>query len=404
MLVTSSVSSQLVQDGDHPGLGRGELGLGVVPVLQRPPDPFERAGSVGHHPGGVGQGREQGAHDPQARSDLAAAGDLRYAPRARTGPHPGVGCGPGPRRRGPSPRSSPRPTWSSGTGAWPPRGRRATRTPAGRGSAARTARAPRSAARGGRRGAAADPRSHRPVRAGSSAAARSAGRSAPRPCRRSCPWSGPRSCAPTTTTPAAHTRTTCPGPRRAGPAPATGARSARTPTVTPANPARVARPAAQSNAAPRSHALHRNVRRASTLESWSVTTTICLRSARSIPTIAFVTGTAARSRESRAFRFRSPRETPLPLFMNVLLLAHGTPSPTSASGGRSPRQTRRRSTPSYAAIRSHQHAQDSAIARWTSPSKHQPHGHVSDLAASRHVYPDMAHRSQRRTAARRHLG
>src|SRR6478735_6692835 len=121
-------------------------------------------------------------------------------------------------------------------------------------------------------------------------------------------------------------------------------------TVTPANPFPRARSAAQSSAAPRSHALHRNVRRARTFESWSVTTSICLRSARSIPTIAFVIGTAARSRESRAIRFRSPRETPLPLFMNVLLLACGTPSPTSASGGRSPRQTRPRRTPFYAAL------------------------------------------------------
>src|SRR6476469_7672578 len=94
-------------------------------------------------------------------------------------------------------------------------------------------------------------------------------------------------------------------------------------TVTPAKPFAWARSAAQSNADPRSHALHRNVRRARTFESWSVTTSICLRSARSIPTIAFVTGTAPRSRESRALRLRSPRDTPLPLFMNVLLFALG---------------------------------------------------------------------------------
>ena len=59
-------------------------------------------------------------------------------------------------------------------------------------------------------------------------------------------------------------------------------------TVTPANPFAAARSAAQSNAAPRSQALHRNVRRASTLESWSQTTTICFLSARSIPTIALL--------------------------------------------------------------------------------------------------------------------
>ena len=59
-------------------------------------------------------------------------------------------------------------------------------------------------------------------------------------------------------------------------------------TVTPANPFAAARSAAQSKATPRSHALHRNVRRASTFESWSVTTTICFLSARSIPTIALL--------------------------------------------------------------------------------------------------------------------
>ncbi len=100
-------------------------------------------------------------------------------------------------------------------------------------------------------------------------------------------------------------------------------------TVTPADPARPARSAAQSSAAPIAHALHLNVLRASTLESWSHTTTICLRSARSIPTIAFVTGTAARSRTRRAFRLRSPRDTPLPLVMNVLLEAMGLQAQTA---------------------------------------------------------------------------
>ena len=41
------------------------------------------------------------------------------------------------------------------------------------------------------------------------------------------------------------------------------------------------------------------------------------------PTIAFLTGTSSRSRASRVFRFRSPRLTPLPLVMNVLLSAMG---------------------------------------------------------------------------------
>src|SRR5665647_2464003 len=70
-------------------------------------------------------------------------------------------------------------------------------------------------------------------------------------------------------------------------------------------------------------------------ESWSVTTTICLLSARSIPTIACVTGTSSRSRFSLAFLLRSPRETPLPLLIERPPLRIGTPSPSSASGGRS---------------------------------------------------------------------
>src|SRR5665647_1903025 len=69
-------------------------------------------------------------------------------------------------------------------------------------------------------------------------------------------------------------------------------------TVTPAKPALLACWPAQSNANPRSHARQRNVRRARTFESWSVTTTICLLSARSIPTIALLIGTNTRSRES----------------------------------------------------------------------------------------------------------
>lgn len=94
-------------------------------------------------------------------------------------------------------------------------------------------------------------------------------------------------------------------------------------TVTPANPLAAARSAAQSNATPKSHARHRNVLRANTLESWSHTTTICLLSAKSIPTIALSTGTSTRSRASRALRFRSPLDTSLPLTTNVLLSAMG---------------------------------------------------------------------------------
>jgi hypothetical protein len=45
---------------------------------------------------------------------------------------------------------------------------------------------------------------------------------------RSCRRSGPRSAGTTSSPPAARTRTASPGPRPAGPVPATGARSART--------------------------------------------------------------------------------------------------------------------------------------------------------------------------------
>ncbi|WP_233414385.1 hypothetical protein, partial [Nucisporomicrobium flavum] len=65
-----------------------------------------------------------------------------------------------------------------------------------------------------------------------------------------------------------------------------------------------------------------------------MTTTICFSSARSMPMIAFETGTKARSLASRALRLRSPRDTPLPLLTNVLLLRWDT-KPASASGGRS---------------------------------------------------------------------
>src|SRR5690348_12629720 len=57
-----------------------------------------------------------------------------------------------------------------------------------------------------------------------------------------------------------------------------------------------------------------------------------------MPTIAFTDGTRARNRVSRALRLRSPRDTPLPLPMNVLLLrwdtkpaAHQEDVPTSCS-------------------------------------------------------------------------
>ena len=55
-----------------------------------------------------------------------------------------------------------------------------------------------------------------------------------------------------------------------------------------------------------------------------MTTTICFASEKSIPPIAFVTGTKLRSRAKRALRLRSPRDTPLALPTNVLLLRWDT--------------------------------------------------------------------------------
>jgi hypothetical protein len=76
--------------------------------------------------------------------------------------------------------------------------------------------------------------------------------------------------------------------------------------------------------------LHRNVRRANTFEPWSVTTSIWVRSAGSIPMIAFVVGTAARSRDNLAFRFQSPRKNTTSVRHERPPSMRGTPSPTSA--------------------------------------------------------------------------
>ena len=280
MRVTSVGQLELVEDGDHPGLGVGQLGAGrrpSPPAVQR--DPLQRAAPVRDHPGRVGQGGEEVADDPQAGLLPAPAGDLACAPRARTGPSPSRRV----RARSPPSRSMiTRHRRDPGRGperllGGLQRGRpHALEQVADLLDAARRAR--RSAARGGRPGAAAGPRSHRPVRAGSSAAARSAGRSAPRPCRRSCRWSGPR-CVRAHEVSIGCTHTN-------GIAPLRGELAQHPPPV----PGRLTRDrhpgeALRGGAArrpsptrhPRSQALHRNVRRASTFESWSVTTTICLR-------------------------------------------------------------------------------------------------------------------------------
>ena len=76
MLVTSSVSSSSSRTATIRASVSASLALAWSQSDRVHASPFERAWSVRDHPGRVGQGREQRAHDPQARSDLAAAGDL----------------------------------------------------------------------------------------------------------------------------------------------------------------------------------------------------------------------------------------------------------------------------------------------------------------------------------------
>src|SRR5438552_10218387 len=69
-----------------------------------------------------------------------------------------------------------------------------------------------------------------------------------------------------------------------------------------------------------------------------------------MPTIAFTDGTSTRSRASRALRLRSPRDTPLPLPMNVLLLRWDT-KPDKRIRGTFLRPASTRRTSFYAADR-----------------------------------------------------
>ena len=137
--------------------------------------------------------------------------------------------------------------------------------------------------------------------------------------------SGPRSAATTTSPAAARTRTACPGRRPAGPAPATGARSAHT---TPSPPPHLAAAAGlRPSPAPRRDPRPGTERPPGDHLRVVIGRHDHLLDARQVdPGDRFDTGTQARSRSSRALRLRSPRDTPLPLPMNVLLLV-GTPSP-----------------------------------------------------------------------------
>ncbi len=125
----------------------------------------------------------------------------------------------------------------------------------------------RSTAPAGPGDAAAGPKSHRPVPARSSAAARSAWRSARRPSHRSCRTSDPPNTAPSTSSTSARTRTASTGPWPAGPSTRHRCPVGSRETVAPANPPPSRRSAAQSNTVPRSQVRQRNVRRANTFES-----------------------------------------------------------------------------------------------------------------------------------------
>src|SRR5580704_7085315 len=90
--------------------------------------------------------------------------------------------------------------------------------------------------------------------------------------------------------------------------------------------------------------------------------------------IALDTGTSTRSRASRALRLRSPRDTPLPLPMNVLLLRR-TPSPKRVKGTFLRHEPTRR-TSFYAApgaCLGHDHRSCSTALRAPPPADRWPH-------------------------------
>jgi hypothetical protein len=68
--------AEVVQDGNHPGLGVGEPGPGVAPTTQRQVRAFQCPGAVRHYPGGIAQRGEDSTDDPQARALPAPPGQL----------------------------------------------------------------------------------------------------------------------------------------------------------------------------------------------------------------------------------------------------------------------------------------------------------------------------------------
>ena len=166
------------------------------------------------------------------------------------------------------------------------------------------------------------PVGHRVDRFGQIApAAGSAGRSAPRPCGRSCRAVSPSAAPARDLIRCTQTNRI---PRSAASWPSTRhRRPVSHDTVTPTKPFAAARSRAQSSAIPRSQARQRNVLRASTFESWSQTTIIFFFVGQVDPDDRIAHRHGLPSLASRALRLRSPRVTPVPLTMNVLLSAMG---------------------------------------------------------------------------------
>ena len=313
-------------------------------------DPFQPAAAVRDNPGRVGEGGEQVPGDPQRGSLAAPADDLAAHRSFEPGPAQPAGAA-----RSPASRSTI--TVIAAAHVSDRNGCAAVSIAAGHTHSSRSRicwicatlaviscsrRAPRWRSR---------PQSPRPVRGRSSAAARSAGRSGPRPCRRSCRRSDPRY---------------VPGPgglhrlhTHERHRPVRGELAQHPPPVPgrltrdrhPGEALAAARSAAQSSADPRSQALHRNVRRASTFESWSVTTTICFCRPGRSPRSRYQPAPAPAAGNQPCVAVPVTTRDTTTVDHERPPACDGTPSPTSASGGRSYASDRRR-TCFYAAGRS----------------------------------------------------
>ena len=273
-------------------------------------------------PAGSASAPVQLAHDPQARADLSAPGhflapgvlESHRSQPARAGQVTAVAAHDHARRAHPGGRLERLSCRLQGCRPQPSSRSRMCCAQATCSSNSCSRRIP---------GAAAGPRSHPPARAGNSAAARSAGRSAPRHCRRSCRRSNPRPCGPTTKHRLhAHKRHAPIRRQLAHHPPAVTGRLAPDHHPATATLCRsLLRPIQGGAQAPR---LTPERTPGQHPRAMIVTTTICLRSAKSIP----------HDRVRRRHRRPQPRQssvpvaippdTPLPLSMNVLLLRWDT--------------------------------------------------------------------------------